>query len=137
MSAARSDAASGYRAVPALAWSAVFLSIVLPVAAALVLAAYPHSGAELCAARRALNTPGVPALYPMPGLAVGLVWTGVACALIVLAAGVVCYGRAVMDSTRTLGWGALGLLGLLLLVGNGIMVYVIYHGGLGTVVVCG
>ncbi|HJP77099.1 MAG TPA: hypothetical protein VJ914_22715 [Pseudonocardiaceae bacterium] len=137
MSAARSQVPPGYRAVPLLAWSAVLLSVALPVAAAFVLAAYPHSVTELCAARRALNIPGAPALYPLPPLAVGLVWPGVAAALIVLTAGVVRYGRSVMDSTRTLGWGAVGLLGLVLLVGNGIMVYVVYHGGLGMVVVCG
>lgn len=136
MTVVRGALPPGYRAVPAVAWSAVFLSIVLPVAAALVLAAYPHSAAVLCAHRQALNVPGAPALYPMPALAVALVWPGLACAVIVMAAGVVGYGRSVMDSTRTLGWGALGLFGLALLVANGIMVYVLYHGGLGMVVVC-
>lgn len=121
---------AGYRAVPVLAWVAVSLGIAFPVAAALVLAAYPHSTAALCGASR-------PALYPMPPLAVGLVWPGVACALIVVDTGLLRYGRSVMDSTRTLGWGALGLFGLVLFVANGIMVFTVYHGGLATVVHCG
>ena len=145
MNIRRGDVPAGYRAVPVIAWSAVFLGIVLPVAVALVLAAYPHSQAVLCATRQVqvgpgsvtFPGPGTPVLYPMPVLAVTLVWPGVACALVVTASGLVRYGRSVLDSTRTLGWGALGLLGVVLVVANGIMVYLVYHGGLGLAVVCG
>jgi hypothetical protein len=77
MTAETGKAPLGYRAVPILAWSAAALGVVFPIVVALVLAAYPHSVAVLCAARE------------VPG------------ALVVVAAGLVRYGRSVLDSTRT------------------------------------
>lgn len=126
----------GYPTVSALAWTSVVLGIAFPVTTAFVLGASRQSDTALCASRQALNIPGAPALYPMPTVAIVLVWLGVGCALTVLAAGLVRYGRAIMDSTRSIGWGALGLLGVVLLAGNGIMLYAVYHGGLGVVAVC-
>lgn len=136
MNTVRGQVPPGYRAVPLVAWSAVFLAIAFPVATALVLDAVPHSDAVVCAYLHARGLVGVRTSGPLPPLAIGLVWPGIACALIVVASGLVRYGRSIMDSTRTLGWGALGLFGLVLFVANGIMVYLVYHGGLGMAVVC-